>query len=90
MRDLRDQGLPVSPGTVTDGLQTLAPLFNPLVKALYDYQMGETLFHGDETRWEVFEVMDGKVGTRWYLWVLMIALIEPPCDRHNRATPYRS
>jgi len=31
--------------------------------------MAEELFHNDETRWEVFVEMEGKVGTRWYLWV---------------------
>jgi transposase len=31
--------------------------------------MSEQLFHNDETRWEVFVDLPGKVGTRWYLWV---------------------
>lgn len=73
--DLRDQGLPVSPGTVAGGLKALAPLFTPLVEALYNYQMNESLFHADETRWEVFEVMEGKVGTRWHLWVFRSASV---------------
>jgi transposase len=36
---------------------------------LYCQQMSEPLFHNDETRWEVFVELEGKVGTRWYLWV---------------------
>ena len=28
--------------------------------------MREKLFHGDETRWEVFEEVEGKTGHRWY------------------------
>lgn len=75
LHDLRDQGLPVSPGTVIGGLNTLAPLFKPLIGALYDRQMGEPLFHGDETRWEVFVVVEGKSGTRWYLWVFRSASV---------------
>jgi transposase len=31
--------------------------------------MSEVLFHNDETRWEVFVEVEGKVGTRWYLWL---------------------
>ncbi|MCP4701184.1 MAG: transposase [Gammaproteobacteria bacterium] len=27
------------------------------------------IFHNDETRWEVFVEIEGKAGTRWYLWV---------------------
>jgi transposase len=38
------------------------------VQALRERQMGETLFHGDATRWEVFAALEGKVGHRWYLW----------------------
>ena len=69
LTDLRDQALAVSPGTVAAGLRALAPLFEPVLEALYCKQMSETLFHNDETRWEVFVEMAGKVGTRWYLWV---------------------
>jgi len=69
LQDLGDQGLPVSPGTLAGGLQALAPLFEPVLEALYCKQMSEQLFHNDETRWEVFVQIEGKVGTRWYLWV---------------------
>jgi transposase len=69
LQDLEDQGLPVSPGTVAGGLQAIAPLFEPVLEALYCKQMSEQLFHNDETRWEVFVDVPGKVGTRWYLWV---------------------
>jgi len=69
LQDLSDQELPVSPGTVAGGLQRLAPLFEPVLEALYCQQMTEQLFHNDETRWEVFVAIEGKVGTRWYLWV---------------------
>ncbi len=51
------------------GLKALAPLFTPILEEFYCRQMGEELFHNDETRWEVFEAIEGKVGTRWYLWV---------------------
>jgi transposase len=69
LEDLNDQALPVSPGTVAGGLQKLLPLFEPVMDELYEKQMTESLFHNDETRWEVFVEMEGKVGTRWYLWV---------------------
>ena len=37
--------------------------------------MGEKLFYGDETRWEVFAALAGKVGQRWYLWVTRSASV---------------
>ena len=69
LQDLADQALPVSPGTLAGGLKAIAPLFKPIEEALYGKQMSESLFHNDETRWEVFVDLPGKVGTRWYLWV---------------------
>jgi transposase len=65
---LQHQGVPLSPGTVTDGLRKITPLFEPVVQALREHQMGEKLFYGDETRWNVFAEIAGKVGHRWYLW----------------------
>lgn len=69
LQDLCDQHLPVSPGTVAGGLRAILPLFTPIMEALYCRQMGEKLFFNDETRWPVFVVIEGKVGTGWYLWV---------------------
>lgn len=66
---LEEVGLPIAPGTLASRLPALAPLLEPVVQALYRRQMTETVFHNDETRWEVFEAMEGKVGSRWYLWV---------------------
>src|SRR5262245_13692456 len=66
--ELRQYGLPLAPGTLTEGLQRIAGLFELLRQALHERQMGEKLFHGDETRWEVFAEVEGKTGHRWYLW----------------------
>ena len=69
LQDLNDRSLPVSPGTVAGGLQAIAPLFEPIMAALHQQQMSEDLFHNDETRWEVFIEVEGKIGHRWYLWM---------------------
>jgi transposase len=72
---LKHHGLPLSQGTLTDGLQKIAVLFEPVMTKLYERQMREKRFHGDETRWEVFEEVDGKTGHRWYLWVMQSASV---------------
>jgi transposase len=69
-QELEHHGLHLSQGTITDGLQRLKGLFEPLMPVLYERQMAEKLFHGDETRGEVFEEVEGKTGHRWYLWVM--------------------
>lgn len=63
------RGLPIAPGTLTDGLKKIAPLFQPLMEQLTVKQLTEDLFNADETGWKVFEAIEGKVGYRWYLWV---------------------
>jgi len=69
LRQLTGFGQLVAQGTVTGGLQKLLPLFLPLYHALYEHQMGESLFHADESRWMVFVKTLGKIGHRWYLWL---------------------
>jgi transposase len=74
-QELSQYGFHLSQGTITDGLQRLKGLFEPLMPVLYERQMTEKLFHGDETRWEVFEEVEGKTGHRWYLWVMQSASV---------------
>ncbi len=74
-QELEHHGLHLSQGTLTDGLQRIKVLFEPLMPVLYERQMTEKLFHGDETRWKVFEEVEGKTGHRWYLWVMQSASV---------------
>jgi transposase len=62
-------GLAISAGTIASNLQQLLPVFEPIQQAFYEQQMTETIFHNDETGWKVFELIEGKIGYRWYLWV---------------------
>lgn len=67
---LKHMGLPMSLGTITGGLQKMIPYFEPLVNRMLDKQMTEKLFQGDETGWKVFEEIVGKVGYKWWLWLV--------------------
>jgi transposase len=69
LADLATRDLDLSLGTVTDALQRLLPLFEPLYEALAAHSRQQPLWHADETRWLVFATVEGKVGYRWYLWV---------------------
>jgi transposase len=69
LADLVTRDLDLSLGTVTDALQRLLPLFEPVYEALAAHSRRQPLWHGDETRWLVFATVEGKVGFRWYLWV---------------------
>jgi transposase len=66
---LFEYGANVAQGTITGGLKTLMPLFEPLYDAIIKKNASETLWHADETRWLVFEKVEGKTGYRWYMWV---------------------
>ena len=73
LEDLQTQDLDLAAGTVSDGLRRLAPLFLPLYEALSAQQRVEQQWHADETRWSVFVQVEGKVGHRWYLWLIQSA-----------------
>jgi transposase len=73
LHDLATHGLDLSQGTLTDGLQRLLPLFEPVYDALVARSQQQALWHADETRWLVFATVEGKVGYRWYLWVFHAA-----------------
>jgi transposase len=85
LRELSGLGLSMSPGSMIGGLQKIAALFIPLLAALYEHQMSESRFHNDESRWEVYAELDGKVGHRWYLWVTKSADVI-----HYQIAPTRS
>lgn len=73
LADLDTHGLDLSLGTLTDGLHQLLPLFEPIYEALAAHSRQQPLWHADETRWQVFATIEGKVGYRWYLWVFHAA-----------------
>jgi transposase len=69
LQDWKTHGLDLSLGTLTDGLQRLWPLFEPIYQALVEHNQRQVHWHADETRWLVFVTVEGKVGYRWTLWV---------------------
>jgi transposase len=69
LNSLTSLGLTIAPGTIAGGLKKLLPLFKPIYESFRELQMTENKFHNDETRWEVYEQVEGKEGHRWYLWV---------------------
>ena len=80
-------GLDLAPGTVTDGLRRLEPLFQPLMAALCERNRQSVATQADETRWLVFSDQEGKVGHTWWLWVFggadTVVYILDPSRSHN-------
>jgi transposase len=62
-------GLDLAAGTVTDGLQRLELLVEPIMEALRKRNRQSHYKQADETRWLVFVEQQGKVGFGWWLWV---------------------
>jgi transposase len=71
LADWRLHGLDLPLGTITDGLQRLLPLFEPVYEALRTHLRQQQHWHGDETYWQVFATVEGKVGYQWYLWLVL-------------------
>ena len=67
--DLRGHDLDLASGTVIGGFKRLAPLFEAVYEKLKERSRQQGLWHADETRWPVFQMVVGKVGHRWYIWL---------------------
>lgn len=65
------EGLQVSQGTLTGGLKRIGELIQPLYAAILERSRQATHWHMDETRWMVFAELAGKVGHKWWLWVVV-------------------
>jgi transposase len=70
-KTLELEGLFVSQGTLTGGLTRLGELLQPLYTKILERSRAAKHWHMDETRWMVFVEVAGKVGHRWWLWVVI-------------------
>jgi transposase len=65
------EGLSVSSGTLTGGLQRLGVLIQPLYGRILEHSRSASHWQMDETRWMVFAEVEGKQGHQWWLWVVL-------------------
>ena len=76
------EGLPVSQGTLTGGLPRIGELLQPVYIRILERSRTANHWKMDETRWLVFEEIEGKDSYRWWLWVVItddtvVYLLEP-------------
>ena len=79
---LEQYDLDLPAGTVNDGLRRIEPMLTPIYDALCERNRQGDFHQGDETRWPVFVLFDGKKGYGWWLWVVLgadtvIYLLDP-------------
>lgn len=72
-RVLSAAGLDVAEGTLCGALKDVHALLAPLDDAIAARTAAAGHVHADETMWRVFERVEGKDGTRWWLWVFVAA-----------------
>ena len=65
---MRDQGLPVSAGTLASSIHRLMPLFAPLSQAILAQLKAASVLHGDETSWRVQSLKAIRGTSRAWLW----------------------
>ena len=71
LESFQDVEFDLAAGTIGDGLKKLAPLFEPVLREVIKKNQTERHLHADETRWQVFEFIEGKKSYRWYMWVFV-------------------
>ncbi len=69
LQGLALQGLHISQGTITGGLQKIKEIVHPLYIRMLEHSREARHRHMDETPWQMFATIDGKEGHRWWLWV---------------------
>jgi transposase len=69
VKQLAQLDLPVAESTIHGGFQRLADFLLPLYEAFLTQLRTASHLHADETRWQLFEEVEGKIGQRWWLWV---------------------
>ncbi len=71
LKMLEAEGARLPQGTITDGLKRIAGLIQPLYARILEHSRAAGHWHMDETRWQVFEEVEGKKGSRWWLWIVV-------------------
>jgi transposase len=71
LESFKDIEFDTAAGTIGDGLKKLAPFFEPVLQQIIQKNQTERHLHADETRWQVFEFIEGKKSYRWYMWVFV-------------------
>lgn len=67
---LKLEGLDISQGTITGGLQKIAGMIQPLYTRILEKNRSANHWHMDETRWMLFVCLDENITSqRWWLWV---------------------
>jgi transposase len=68
---LAADGLEMAEGTLAGVYAALSDLLAPLAGAIEARNAASGHLHVDETRWSVFEAVEGKDSNRWWLWVFV-------------------
>jgi transposase len=68
---LAADGLQMAEGTLAGVFAALSDLLAPLAEAIKARNAASAHLHVDETRWSVFEAVEGKDSHRWWLWVFV-------------------
>ncbi|HWT82595.1 MAG TPA: IS66 family transposase, partial [Candidatus Methylomirabilis sp.] len=71
IREWRELGVDISSGTWCGIWEVLVPFMVALAAAIRAVAQQERQFLMDETRWEVFVLVEGKGSHRWWLWVIV-------------------
>lgn len=79
---MEPSGFILSPGTVENGFRKIGTLLQPIYQRMQEELKKSPHFNADETRWKVFEQIEGKKSFLWWLWVfaskkIVLYVIDP-------------
>ena len=74
--DLATHGITLPPGTLAGGLERIAPMLEPLYRAIEQPCQAATHWHADETGWKVFVKVEEKADYKRTLTAFLTACAE--------------
>ncbi len=66
---MEPSGFVLCAGTVENGFRKIGNLLDPIYQRLQEELKKYPHWNADETRWKVFEQIEGKKSSLWWLWV---------------------
>jgi len=75
-------GVDISEGTAAGVMRRMSPFLRPLYAGIIERNRLASRWHADETRWGVYEDIEGKSGHKWWMWVFksedaVVFIIDP-------------
>ena len=69
LKAMKSLSFHICPATVENGFKKIGILLKPIYLKMKEELLKDDIWNADETRWKVFQEINGKTSFTWWLWV---------------------